>query len=301
MKFLKGLALAFLSFLLFLSLSVFGFALTLNYTILNPDFVVSELNKLDISSLAGELLSQQIPQFEVAPPYEPYVAEVLDDTLDDLEPWIKEQANSVIYAGYDYLLRRSQSLSVVISLEPVKDTLKQNLREAILQSPPPELQGLPRAEIERYFNEYYEEFAKDIPSTFEFNESSLSPEVLAGIEQARQAIDSFQLGYKALIGFMLLLILGIILINRQVKGATRGLGITFLTYGALEYAGIFAAKHFAGTQLPQLEIPSALQTWLPQFLSDFLAPLEMFSIGLGIAGVVLIIVSIAYKPRQTAF
>jgi len=62
MKVLKGLALSLLSFLLFLSLSIFGLALTLNLTILNPDFTVSELDRLDIPSLTKDLLSQQIPQ-----------------------------------------------------------------------------------------------------------------------------------------------------------------------------------------------------------------------------------------------
>jgi len=295
MKFLKGLALTLLSFLLFLSLSVFGFALTLNYTILNPDFVVSELNRLDISSLAGELLSQQIPQ------QGEFMAGAIDDVIADLEPWIKEQASTVIYSGYDYLKGKSQNLSLVIPLEPVKENLKDSLRKAFLQSPPPEFQRLPPAEQERYFNELYQNFARTIPSKFEFNESSLSPEVKAGLEQAKQYIGYLQLGYKALIGFMLFLILCIILIHRQVKGATRSLGSTFLTYGVLEYAGIFAAKYFAGTQLGQLQIPSSLQAWLPQFLSDFLAPLEMFSLGLLIAGVVLIIVSFVYKPREPSF
>ena len=295
MKFLKGLALVVLSLLLFLSLSIFGLALTLNYTILNPDFVVSALNRLDISSLAGELLSQQIPQEG------DFMAEAMDNTIADLEPWVKEQVNANIYPSYDYLMGKSQSLNVVISLEPVKDTLKQNLREAILNSPPPELKGLPPAKVERYFNEFYQGLTEEIPSTFEFNESSLSPEVLAGLEQVKQGISYFQLGYKALIGFILLLILGIILINREVKGATRGLGITFLTYGVLEYAGIFAAKHLAGTQLPQLGIPASLQAQLPQLLGDFLAPLAMFSIGIGIAGVVLLIVSFVYKPREPEF
>jgi len=296
MKFLKGLALSLLSFLLFLSLSIFGLALTLNYTILNPDFVVSTLNRLDISSLAGEFLSQQIHQ--QIPQGEPRLAEVLDDTIADLEPWIKEQASTVTYSSYDYLMGRSQSLSVTISLEPVKESLRDNLREAFLQSPPPELKGLPPAEVERYFDEFYQGLTREIPSTFEFNESSLSPEVLTRLEQAKQGISYFQLGYKALIGFILLLILGIILINREVKGATRGLGITFITYGVLEYGGIFAAKYFAGAQLPQLGIPESLQAQLPQLIGDFLAPLEMFSIGIGIAGVVLLIVSFVYKPRE---
>ena len=53
MKVLKGLALSLLGTLLFLSLAVFGLVLTINQTILNPDFVVSQVNKLDISSLAS--------------------------------------------------------------------------------------------------------------------------------------------------------------------------------------------------------------------------------------------------------
>jgi len=299
MKFLKGLALSLLSFLLFLSLSAFGFVLALNYTLLDPDFIVTEVDKIDIPSLVEPLIEEQIRQ--QLPPEAQFMDEAIDDTIADLEPWIKEQASTAVYSGYDYLLGRSQSLSLVISLEPAKNTLKQNLREAIVNSPPPELQGLPPAEIDRYFNEYYEEFARGIPSTFDFNESSLPPDALERIEQVRQAISYLQLAFKALIGFMLLLILGIILIHRQVKGATRGLGTTFVTFGVLEYGGIFAAKYFAGTQMPQLGIPEAFQTWLPQFMSDFLAPLEMFSIGIGIAGVVLLIVSFVYKRREPSF
>jgi len=62
MKFLKGLALFILSSLLFLSLSIFGIVFMLNQTILNPDFVVSQVNKLDIASIAGDMLSEQITQ-----------------------------------------------------------------------------------------------------------------------------------------------------------------------------------------------------------------------------------------------
>lgn len=292
MKFLKGLALSLLGFLLFLSLSILGLALTLNYTILNPDFIVSEVDELDVSSLVEEFLSEEIPQEE------PYLAEVLDNTIADLEPWIKEQVNAGIYTSYDYLLGKSESLSLVISLEPVKDSLKDNLREAILESPPLELEGASPAEIELYLDEAYSEIDEMLPPRFEFNVSSLDPEVLAQLEQARQYIGYFQLGYKLLIGFILLLILGIILIHRQVKRATREIGIIFLTYGVLEYIAIFVTKYLAGTQLTKLDVPAQLQTLLPQLLSNFLAPLEIFSICLLVVGVALIIVSFVYKPRQ---
>jgi hypothetical protein len=298
MKFLKGLGLAILGFLLFLSLSIFGLVLTLNQTILNPDFVVSQVDRLNIPSLAKEMLSQQISQLEVPAPYEPYVAEVMDDTIADLEPWIKEQARDGIYSFYDYLEGRSQSLSLTVSLEPVKESLRDNLREAVLQSPPPELAGLPPAEIERYFNEYYEQISQEIPSTFEFTEASLDPQVMAQLEQAKQVVGYLHLTYNALIGLILLLILGIVLINRKVKGSTRGLGTTFLTCGALSYAGVLVAKNVAGTQLTQLDIPVYLQAWTPQFLSDFLAPLEMYGIGLMAAGVALLVVSFVYKRGE---
>ncbi len=295
MNFLKGLALGLLSFLLLLCLFVFGFALTLNQTVLNPDFITSEVDRLDIPSLAEEFLSQEIP------PDKQYLAGVIGDTITDLEPWIKEQAHTGIYTSYDYFLGRSQSLSLVIPTEPVRDSLKDNLREAIQESPPPELEGASSSEIELYLAQAYREIDEMLPQEFEFDESSLTPEVWAQLEQVRQDIGYFQLGYKILIGFILLLILGIVLINRQVKSATRGIGIPFLTCGVLGYISTFVTKYLAETQLTQLDIPTWFQTWFPQFLDDFLAPLEIFSIGLLVAGIALIIVSFVYKPRQPSF
>jgi len=300
MKVVKGLALSLLSFLLFLSLSLFGIALTLNNTILNPDFTISEIDKLDVPSLAGEFFEEQaagaIPEgLDFITP------ETIRSIIADAEPWIEEQTDIVVRNGYDYLLGKSESLSVTISTEPLLGILKSNLWQALLASPPPEAAGLSPAAFEEQFNVFFQEFSQQLPSTFEFDKSSIPPEVLTQLEQARQYINYFQTGYKALIGFMALLLLGIILIYHEVRGATRGLGITFLTYGAIEYGGILAAKHFALPQLPLSEIPPSLQPWLLQFFSDLLHPLEMFSIGLLIGGIVLLIVSFVYKPSQPSF
>ena len=292
MKFLKGLALAILSFLLFLSLSVFGLVLTLNQTILNPDFVVSQVDRLDIPSLAGEMISQQMPQEQE------FIAGVASDTIADLEPWIKEQVTTGIYSFYDYLEGRSENLSLIISLEPAKEKFKDNLWQAASQSPPPELAGLPPAEIERELNEFYSEFSEQIPSTFELDEASLDPQVMAQLEQAKQIVGYLHLAYNALIGLILLLILGIVLINRQVKGTTRQLGSAFLSAGAASYIGVFVAKQFAGTQLTQLDMPVYLQMLAPQFVTDTLAPLEMYGIGLLVAGVALLVVSFVHKQHQ---
>jgi len=295
MNLLKSLGLAVLGFLLFLSLSVFGLVLTLNQTILNPDFVASQVDKLDIPSLAGEMLSEEIPQEQE------FMVEVLNNTIAEQELWLKQQVSASIYSFYDYLEGGSESLSLAISLEPVKEGFRDNLWKAVSESPPPELAGLSPAEIEQALNEFWSEFSEQIPSTFELDEALLGAEVMAQLEQARQIVGYIHLTYNALIGLILLLILGIVLINREVKGATRKIGITFLSCGIPWFVGIFIAKHFAGTQLTQLEMPVYLQTWMPQFLNDLLAPLVMFSIGLLIAGVALLVVSFVYKRRQTEF
>ena len=268
MNLLKGLALGILSFLLVLSLSIFGIAFLVNQTILNRGFIASEINRLDVPLLAEEFLSEYIPE-------EDLVAGVLSDTITDLEPWIQQQLTDIAYAGYDYLRGRSESLSVVIPLEPVKESLRDNRGETISEL---------------------------VPSTFEFNEGFLievmGPEVSAQLEQARQYIGYFQPSYNFLIGFMLLLILGIVLIDRQVRSATRKLGAIFLPEGVLMLVGVFIIKYFAGTQIAQLDVTPYLEEWLPQLVSDFVAPLLMLSIGLIVGGVVLLTVSFVYK-RQT--
>lgn len=388
---LKQLAVGVLSFFLFLSLSIFGVALMLNTTILNPDFVTSELDKLDVSSLVEEIIIEHPPEEELetalintitelepsvkeqlgaaiysvydyllgkresldlaltlrntifssdfltslvdeldisslareslgeqltedVPEEIEYLVEYLDESLDDiiaeLEPWIKEELIAAADPLVDYLLGESQSLNIVISLEPVKETLRGSLRDAFLESPPAELAGASQAELERYFDEDYQEFSEQIPSTFELDESLLGTETPAKIaealaeaeerlEQARPYVGYFQLGYKLLIVFVLLLIAGIILINRQVRSSTRELGIVFLSCGIPWLVGIFVVKHLAGTQIAQLSVSSYLQELLPELVNDFLAPLLMFSIGLAVAGVVLIIVSIMYRRKAS--
>jgi len=294
MNILKGLASGLLIFLLVLSLSIFGVAFLLNQTILNPGFVAAEINKLDVPLLAEELLSEQIPEGDFPEEF----GDVLVNTITDLEPWIQQQVTDGIYSSYDYLSGSSQTLSVVIPLESVKESLKDNVEEVILQLLPPELAGASPAEIELFLNEIYSQIDDLLPATFEISESSLPPEVLATLEMAKQIISYFQTGYKFLIGFMLLLIAGIILIDRQVRGATRKLGIILLPEGVLMLVGVFVIKYLAGTQIAQFGIPPYLQEWLPQLVSDFVSPLLMLSIGLLVVGVALLTVSFVYK-RQT--
>ena len=285
-------------------------AQTLHNTLLSSDFIVSIVDELDIASLAEEIVSEQFAG--QIPEEMEFMTEYLNDVIVELEPWIKEQIGVVADPVVSYLLGESQSLNVVIPLEPAMEIVRDSLREALLESPPAEFADLPPSLLAQQFDAFFQEFSEGMPSTFELDESLLGTELRTeiasalaeaevGLEQGREVIGYFQLGYKLLIGFIVLLILGIVLIHRRVKGASRGLGITFLTYGVLWYVGIFVAKYFAVTQMAQFDVPHYLEGWRFQFVDNFLAPLEMFSLGLLIGGVALIVVSFVYKRRETSF
>ena len=391
MKFLKGLAIGLLSSLLFLSLSIFGTLFLLNQTVLNPNFVTSQLDKidvaalveeiiseqedeeafseeletalvdtiarlepvikegigdavepiydylkgksesidlasiiranllssevvaslvdeLDIASLATEIINEQIP--EDIPEDLEFLVEDVDDIIAELEPTIKEELIAASDPILDYLVGESQNVSIEISLEPIVAELEDTLKETLLESPPAELAGLSPAELEQYFDEYFGEMVEMIPSTIELDETTFSSEFPTqiaealeaaeeGLEQAKKYVGYFQLGYKLLIGFIVLLTAGIVLLNRQVRSATRKVGIIFLTYGVLWFAGILVAKYFIKkAQLPWAEVAPSLEAQLPRLVNDFSASLQWFSLGLLIGGVALLIVSFVYKPRQ---
>jgi hypothetical protein len=296
MKVLKGFGLVILSFLLFLSLSVFGIAFMINSTLLNPDFVAAEVDKIDISALVIEITEEQIG--EQLPEEVLFLKEAFYKVISDQEPWLKEQVNTAIYSGYDYFLGKSEGLNIVISLEPLKANLKDSLWQSFHEYLPSELFDQPEDQLKSYFDQYYQEIAGQIPSEFTVDESSIPPEAMEQMLLVRQNIHSFQTYYYYLIGFMVILAAGIVLINRNVRGSARGLGIIFLIYGVLEFAGVYLASNLAPTSLPLHDIPLSLQPWLMGIYSDLLVPLQMFSLGALIGGVVLLVVSFVYKPRE---
>ncbi|MDP2931172.1 MAG: hypothetical protein Q8O05_01575 [Chloroflexota bacterium] len=294
MKFLKGLALSLMGFLLFLSLSIFGLVFMLHSTLLNPDFVVREVNKLDVASLARDLVKEQfgaqLPQ---------WMAKPIDDTLANSGPWLKQQVDSAVYTGYDYFLGKSSTLNLSVDLGPLKADLKSRLWDAVSKSPPPELASIPPAMLQQYFNQLFDQYAGQIPTTYRFGLDSLGTDVRAQLEQVKQYIGYVQLSYNALIGLMLLLVLGIVLIHHQVRSASRSLGSVFFSYGVVEYAGVMLGKNLGLPQLAGL-VPVQFQTWLTQVLADLVSPLEMFSLGAAIAGLVLLVVSFVYPRREPA-
>lgn len=301
----------------------------LRSVILDSGFVISLVDELDVSFLASTFFNEQL--ITQIPIETEFLTEYLNDTIDTLEPVIKNELKEAAAPLTEYLLGERHSLYIVISLESVLADLEGPLRIVFQASLPAEYAGLTPSQLNQLFAEFFTQLTEIIPDSLVIDESLLGTEVPAQIaeavtagnsalQQVRQDIAEtlteieqqlaeikpyvgyFQLGYKLLIVFIALLILTIILINRQVKITSRLLGIVLATYGALELANIFIVKSLGRNQLVKydIDIPQAVQGLPEQLLSNFLSPLLWLSIGFLIAGATLITVSIIYKSRQAS-
>ena len=126
----------------------------------------------------------------------------------------------------------------------------------------------------------------------------MSPQLIAQLEQIKQFIRYSSIFYLALIGFILLLIALVIVINREVRGSTRWLGTTFLLCGIFSLVIALFAPDMMAKGLSRPEVPVYLQAWIPQLLPSVLAPLKIYSIGSLVVGVILLIVSFVYKRGE---
>ena len=300
MSFLKGLLTTFLTFLLFLSLAAFGTLFALRSTLLDPDFVVAQVEKLDVAALVEEMTDFQLSG-EI-PPEAAFLEEALRSAIVESEPQLKEQVNAAIYSGYDYLLGKSDRLNMVISFEPIKADLKDRLWllfQQNIESLPPEVAALPPEMLEQYFEQFYQQFEAGIPSEFVIDESSVPPEIMPLVDTVREYTRYTETAYYGLIALMVVLVLGIILLHRSVKGVTRELGVTFLIYGAIEYAGVWATQRYSSS-IPLPDIPPSIQAWLNGFIADLVAPMQVLGIGLMAAGAALIIISFVYPRLRPA-
>jgi hypothetical protein len=286
-------------------------------TLLNADSIVAVIDTMNGPQLAsivweglGEEIAQEFPLSEEA---SPHLAAGFEELLIDLEPWIKEQVEYVAGPIADYLAGEVESFSVTISLEPVIDDLREVLLVVFLDFPPDELEGLPPEELEQAFDAFWAEFSQEtLPTPFQIDDTviggdaqlqitSFTLEAETVLSQVREYVGYIRLAYIISIVVSALLIAGIVLIYRNVKGSTRTLGIVFLAAGLVVLAVALFGKNVGGEFMlrAMLAAPSQLQVWASQVLVDLLAPLQWLGIGFIAGGIALLVASFVYKPSQT--
>jgi hypothetical protein len=134
MTVLKGFLVAFLSFLLMLSLSIFGISLMLYLTALNPNFVTDQVERLDFTELASDFVDDNY--IEDIPEDIRFFKDVVYEVIEDHEPWLKEQFDSAIHTGYDFLLGETDTLEIRIPLEDLKESVRESTWRHFLEMLP---------------------------------------------------------------------------------------------------------------------------------------------------------------------
>ena len=107
MRGLKIAGLVILSLILFISLTAFGLAFWLDRTVLNPDFVTAEGEKLEMAAIASEAMSQGL---HMALSEEDL--DSLTETITTLEPHLKADLNTIVYSVYEYLHGERENLEL---------------------------------------------------------------------------------------------------------------------------------------------------------------------------------------------
>jgi hypothetical protein len=285
---------------------------TLKSSALDPQLAISILNDIDFSTVVHDLLLESLPTeglviagFEIDPA--PYI----DSVIPVIEPWFKEQVQILIPELYDYVLGDRDTLDLSIPISPVLDDIASTLKSAILASPPPSLAGLSQSQLSQAFDVAWAQTLPQMPVSIEINPSENAFEQPAevaqgfedaerGLAEARRFVAYYQAGFWGLVGLTLILILGIILINRNVKVNCRILGGVFATYGITEAAGVIISRGLIHKQMASslTEVPSSIQPWLVQLVDSLLNPLLIFAISCAVLGVILFVVSFLYRRTQ---
>ncbi len=301
---------------------------TLRQTVLSNNTVGAVLNNFDYTAMTKNILMEYIGG--PLPEGITLSDAQIDQVVNALQPSIKTVFSDAAGSFADYLTGNSDTFVVEVPLTPALQALKTVAEQAFLAQLPVEFQGESQAELESDFEQFYAELSDYIPPTYEVNSTDLgintntditnaiddaqnglaaarnnidtaSRNYAADVQNARPYVRDFQIGFILLILLMALLITGIILIYRKVKGACLNLGIVLLIYGTLEWGGVLVAKNIVDAQIAKATIPESISNIPGMILKDFTAPLQTISLACLMLGIGLVAVSFIYprvKPAQ---
>ena len=302
----------------------------LRQNILNKEFLTEMINAVDITSImrdvTGDELGMELPQGIKLSSTE------VDQIIVAAEPAIKKGLISAADPIADYLLGIRASFSITIPWDTVSVAAKSIVKRAFLRQLPPELATATPAQIDQAYEIYWASAQSSLPTSFDLDSTMLGEDISQSIDdglnsaqdeltsardyineasidmeealnEARPFIRMFQMAYWGLIILILLVIGGIILIHRSVRGATRDLGINFLVYGAINLIGVLILKNTIGKpefiqRFVEGDIPDSVWNIISPVIQRLTQPLFVLTLACTIIGVALLVVSFVYPKRE---
>jgi hypothetical protein len=298
MKILKGMALGFVGFFLFISLPFLGILISLNTTLLNPDFIVKEIYKLDITEIVRDYINTELP------PEASAYSSAIDDTLTQEKPWINQQINLIVHHAYDYLLGNIDELKFNVDLEEVKVNVSNNIINSIQNNPPADFQKLSSQEKALYLSDLKKQIQDNVPSNYEINinEELIGQDGVNALLQVKNILGILRISFWILIIMILVFIFLIILIQKEIRGSIRTLGVIFLIDGILCGISYFVLKILILLYLSAFNLPLNINSWITVFINDLFCPWGVYSLVIAVLGLAGLVVSFFIKgnPQYNA-
>jgi hypothetical protein len=280
-------------------------------TILKADFITGVIDKIDFGPVIRQVLDDEISQ---APPeYREYIGTAVSKVVVDIKPTVLKQIESSADPMLDYFVGKTDNFSIAINVDQLISSLRTALHDAVFASLPPELQALPPAERETVFGQHFDNLVGGLSTSIVLDQSILGADARggmvegirqaeSGLSQARHYVALFQILYFLLIVLIVLLVAGIVLTYREVRGASRYLSVVLLSYGFVELAFALVGRYYAAREIPpaMVDIPVSLQTWIVNLSQRLLTPAVTFSVVLVVLGLILLLISFVFpKSAET--
>jgi hypothetical protein len=304
----------------------------LRTNVFNGEFLTYVINGFDISSLLKDTIRQQLaaalPQGIILSSSD------IDQLSVVVQPLVKQRLIASADQFADYLLSIRQDFNVNVSITPLMTAgIKPIVKQAFVRQIPSSLFGASQTQIDQAFEIYWANAQGSIPTSYVINSSSLGvtglrtsindellslqqslTEVRNGIngaqkdieqaaQQPRDIIHVFQLAFIGLIVVTLMVIGGIILIHRSVRGASLDLGITLTCYGLLGLVGVIIIKLVVGSisfirNLIPPGTPELAGNLIQIVIQKTSNSLLVFAIIVLVVGIALLVLSFLYKRKQ---
>ncbi len=277
--------------ILAITLIALGAAIAINSTVLNPEFIASELEDVDIHLMLADQAKQEIP------PALSFLNPIIDDAAVDLEPWIREQVLTVLHAVNAYL-RGEQEFRIVISVEEAKSYLITRLNEVLISSPPPGFPQIPEGEVDAFVRVIEQELDAHIPDVLHIEESDLDEQTMAELRNARQLTSYLTTSLRVLpvIAVLMILVIALVLGWRS-RPLSRYVGASFVLAGSLCLGVVLVVRSVLPAMMSP-EVPSEVATALPDFISGISHPLVVYGAVVLLVGVGLVILSFRLKASE---
>ncbi len=280
----------------------------LGNSVLEDDFIISIVDSADLKPFLKEFIEGIITESGL--PAGLSYLDYMDGIAADIEPWLKEQSGLIIPPALDYVLGNSDSFEVTVSIIILKDSLYNHLKQSFLSSPPQEFRGLSQSELGQTFDTLFEQASDDIPSSLTLDEELFASDDGTAINidttefeqvlnDSREGIGIFNIAFISLIVLILLLIAGIILIYRNIKGAALNLGIVSSVFGICLLV-FYMSSLWGVRDLLMLEISgnTVIRDWLIQMYISALFPILILFIIFIVVGIALLVTFFIYYRRQ---